>query len=271
MKNAQILVDACKNAGVPLTDDQIMVITGALAVLEIGTIRSSGINIPKDHFRLAYQEWVEKTDWLRKTLQPKDLGKHLADVMREHIEAADDHQRLVRELDVLINGEEGAAPQASLCDIVSQVRREGLTRPQTKKPDDFPNPGAALSNNERLTLSQAGFTARQISEHRQKFYNLFNIAPFILPYVFQKGNEPAAYLGSDRTPLPLNTRRKDIAPLFLLPVRYQEPLTHVGNSKFESWYEQYHIRLGKQGPKQIARDAYAAGMGEQARYMKGDE
>jgi hypothetical protein len=35
-----------------------------------------------------------------------------------------DHRRLVRELDVLLNGEEGAAKQASLCDIVAQVRRE---------------------------------------------------------------------------------------------------------------------------------------------------
>lgn len=37
-------------------------------------------------------------------------------------EAQADKNRLVRELDVLINGEEGAAKQASLCDIVSQVR-----------------------------------------------------------------------------------------------------------------------------------------------------
>lgn len=35
-----------------------------------------------------------------------------------------DHNRLVRELDVLLNGEQGAAKQASLCDIVSQVRSE---------------------------------------------------------------------------------------------------------------------------------------------------
>lgn len=34
-----------------------------------------------------------------------------------------DHRRLVRELDVLINGE-GAAAQASLCDIVGQLQRE---------------------------------------------------------------------------------------------------------------------------------------------------
>ncbi len=33
-----------------------------------------------------------------------------------------DHRRLVRELDVLLNGEEGAAKQASLCDIVAQVQ-----------------------------------------------------------------------------------------------------------------------------------------------------
>lgn len=33
-----------------------------------------------------------------------------------------DHSRLVRELDVLLNGEAGAAPQASLCDLVAQVR-----------------------------------------------------------------------------------------------------------------------------------------------------
>ncbi|WP_287497440.1 hypothetical protein [Pandoraea sp. CB10b_02] len=36
-----------------------------------------------------------------------------------------DHDRLVRELDVLLNGEH-AASQASLCDIVSQVRAEGI-------------------------------------------------------------------------------------------------------------------------------------------------
>lgn len=33
-----------------------------------------------------------------------------------------DHRRLVRELDVLLNGD-GAAQQASLCDVVGQVAR----------------------------------------------------------------------------------------------------------------------------------------------------
>lgn len=35
-----------------------------------------------------------------------------------------DHHRLVKELDVALNGEDGAAKQASLCDIVGQVLKE---------------------------------------------------------------------------------------------------------------------------------------------------
>lgn len=44
-----------------------------------------------------------------------------------------DHRRLVRELDVALNGED-AAEQASLCDIVQQVKREG--RPTVGGGDD---------------------------------------------------------------------------------------------------------------------------------------
>lgn len=43
----------------------------------------------------------------------------------DYEEVLTDHRRLVRELDVLINGD-NAAQQASLCDIVGQVRSEGL-------------------------------------------------------------------------------------------------------------------------------------------------
>jgi hypothetical protein len=44
-----------------------------------------------------------------------------------------DHRRLVRELDVLLNGE-NAAPQASLCDIVSQLAaaHAGICEPETR-------------------------------------------------------------------------------------------------------------------------------------------
>ena len=48
-----------------------------------------------------------------------------APVANDYEKVLADHRRLVRELDVLLNGD-GAAEQASLCDIVSQVRREGI-------------------------------------------------------------------------------------------------------------------------------------------------
>lgn len=34
-----------------------------------------------------------------------------------------DHRRLTRELDVAMHGEEGAAPQASLCDLIDPARK----------------------------------------------------------------------------------------------------------------------------------------------------
>ncbi len=37
-------------------------------------------------------------------------------------ECMEDHRRLVREIDVIINGETGAAKQASLCDLVGQIK-----------------------------------------------------------------------------------------------------------------------------------------------------
>ncbi len=49
--------------------------------------------------------------------------------MSETLTAADyeavlaDHRRLVRELDVALNGEHGAAKQASLCDLIAQVKQ----------------------------------------------------------------------------------------------------------------------------------------------------
>lgn len=54
------------------------------------------------------------------------LVRKTGSVTDDYEEALVDHRRLVRELDILLNGEANAARQASLCDIVSQVRREGI-------------------------------------------------------------------------------------------------------------------------------------------------
>ncbi|CAJ0701787.1 hypothetical protein LMG19089_02926 [Ralstonia edaphis] len=48
----------------------------------------------------------------------------------DYEEVLADHRRLVRELDMALNGATGAAKQASLCDIVAQVKREGIKASQ---------------------------------------------------------------------------------------------------------------------------------------------
>lgn len=49
----------------------------------------------------------------------------------DYEEVLADHRRLVRRLDVALNGEEGAAKQASLCDIVAQVEGAELVKDET--------------------------------------------------------------------------------------------------------------------------------------------
>jgi hypothetical protein len=60
----------------------------------------------------------ERIRWLSRRLTKAEQS--LADL--EAIQA--DHLRLVRELDVLLNGD-NAAEQASLCDIVAQLKKDG--------------------------------------------------------------------------------------------------------------------------------------------------
>jgi len=55
---------------------------------------------------------------------PSPLEQPVAEAQVVDAEVLVSHRQLVRELDVLLNGEEGAAQQASLCDIVCQVSHE---------------------------------------------------------------------------------------------------------------------------------------------------
>lgn len=48
---------------------------------------------------------------------------------------------------------------------------------------------------------------------------------------------------------------------FIEPAPQEEPL-HVGDSRFESWYSNYSSATLVAGTKQVARDAYAAGMSD---------
>lgn len=52
------------------------------ALLEIANLQ-----IARDRFRQAFQEWIGKSDWVQETATAKELGKHRTDVLRKRIEA----------------------------------------------------------------------------------------------------------------------------------------------------------------------------------------
>lgn len=55
--------------------------------------------------------------------------KRLRETIVDFESAYTDYKRLVREIDVIINGEDGAAKQASLCDLMGQIRTLAAARP----------------------------------------------------------------------------------------------------------------------------------------------
>ena len=54
--------------------------------------------------------------------QLRDENTRLAQQVKDLEEVLADKRRLTREIDVALNGEHGAAKQASLCDILSQLK-----------------------------------------------------------------------------------------------------------------------------------------------------
>jgi hypothetical protein len=67
---------------------------------------------------------VEQTASLTLKIDTSDVQAALDKFRVEFDEYQAQHKRLVRELDVALNGEAGAAKQASLCDLVAQVKRQ---------------------------------------------------------------------------------------------------------------------------------------------------
>jgi ABC-type glutathione transport system ATPase component len=68
---------------------------------------------------------MEVMELIQQSPMPQAKGDEEALTVQDYEEVLADKRRLTRELDVLLNGK-GAAPQASLCDIVAQVQREGI-------------------------------------------------------------------------------------------------------------------------------------------------
>ena len=80
----------------------------------------------------TFKEW-EELYWLDKNKYPKNFecfeaGRQSA--INDYEEVLTDHCRLVRELDVALSGEAGAAKQASLCDLIGKAKqmREALEK-----------------------------------------------------------------------------------------------------------------------------------------------
>lgn len=80
-----------------------------------------------DEENMMYQILKEETTKAMTSLyQHLQENGRVAELEKDYEVVKKDHDRLVRELDVIINGEEGAAKQASLCDIVSQLKNKKI-------------------------------------------------------------------------------------------------------------------------------------------------
>lgn len=43
-----------------------------------------------ESLRMALHEWLDKTEWVQETVQPHELGKHRADILRARIKELED-------------------------------------------------------------------------------------------------------------------------------------------------------------------------------------
>ncbi len=64
---------------------------------------------------------------------PAEVAAVVAELKKNYEEVLEDHDRLVRDIDVIMHGEHGAAKQASLCDLVGPIRNMVATNAELKK------------------------------------------------------------------------------------------------------------------------------------------
>lgn len=87
----------------------------------------------------------------------EDKKPSFAQFIKDYDEILQSQRDLVRQLDVLINGEEGAAKQASLCDIVTQLRCENIFVVSSDKLKEFTTSFFYWWHNQPGTNTQQGF------------------------------------------------------------------------------------------------------------------
>jgi hypothetical protein len=103
----------------------------------------------------------------------KRTKAQLESELQDYKEAHADKQRLVREMDVILNGEEGAAKQASLCDLVGQIKTVA-ERVSTLK-------GALsiLRQNVLLAIEHANAGVNGAQEPRQALHHVLAALPSV--------------------------------------------------------------------------------------------
>ena len=99
------------------------------------------------------------------------------------------------------------------------------------------------------------------------YYSLAQIAPLVdVLQRLRMSLDPDDWLGEERM---LDAIDRAFASSGVAAVAAQ-PITHIGDSRFEGWYSEQPLSLRcGQHTKQDMRDAYAAGMAEQAAHLSG--
>jgi len=68
----------------------------AVSELQILVAENATLRSTLDRVGPALEEWFAKTEWVRKTIQPTELGKHIADVLRERLAAQSSQDEAAR-------------------------------------------------------------------------------------------------------------------------------------------------------------------------------
>ena len=103
----------------------------------IGRVREAVAGLPTEQASVIYGAIYElqiqrnEANFLRE--RERDELKRLRAVVGDYEEVLDSHRENVRLIDVAMNGEAGAAKQASLCDLIEQARRMAYEREQFER------------------------------------------------------------------------------------------------------------------------------------------
>jgi len=126
------ICELCINASVKKADGLLVKNANLRAAVRGKTFYHSdeAVNAEIGRLRVENEELKDQITALTECLNGGSKAVYTAEIydktVEDYEEVLADHNRLVRELDILINGEEVAAKQASLCDIVVQLRTKSI-------------------------------------------------------------------------------------------------------------------------------------------------